>query len=100
MSIAIYLRYKAHVLREKLKHSDRTVSRTKFWWKIYTVVLISSLVMTLLSDTQESRDFFMLFAVISIVLMLVLTVFKDYKSGAHTHWWRKGRLETKEGTNV
>lgn len=89
----LYLRYKAWRFRRSIFGSGKSMKRLRVWWQIYSVMFVA----IVLAYVMRPHTGYLWFAAVSLVVMIFISIAKDYKSGAHVHWNRKVRYSNGDG---
>lgn len=82
--IKVYFKFKAYCFRKWLKEQAVSTKRVTFWWELYSVLFFVFVVFYLIGG----KIMYLQSAVVSLILMVIISVGKDYNSGRHVHWYR------------
>lgn len=83
----LYLRYRVWKFKRGFSEGGKSMRKLRVWWQIYSVVFIATILLFIMRPNAD----YLVFASVSLAIMVIITVIKDYKSGAHVHWNRKTR---------
>ena len=89
MSISIYLKYKIHQFIDSGSSVLQQYRHLKGWWHLYAALTIVTFA---LGYITESFEWYKL-GVLSLSMFVIVSIYKDYKSGAHMYWYRRRYLE-------
>jgi len=93
----VYLRYKAYRFALWMAGLKKSAVRVSTYWNIYIALFIYASLLYFFYG--EVRLILVMFA--AFFMLLIFTVYQDYKSGRHVHWmrehYRQLGAEQKEG---
>lgn len=83
----VYILHKIHLSNESLIKLLKNLRRIKTWWNVYLGFFFGFGILSYFSGGSMSIWFS--FCLISFMILIIITIYKDVKSGRHKHWWRK-----------